>query len=56
MDLVIVDGRTRGIICRNLITGKLERYSAHAVVLATGDYGNIACLNREYMWAALTAD
>ena len=40
VDLVLVDGRARGIIARNLITGKLERFSAHAVVIATGGYGN----------------
>ena len=41
MDLVIKDGRARGIIVRNLVTGDLERYAAHAVVLATGGYGNL---------------
>ena len=41
MDLVVVDGRARGIIVRNLVTGDLERYAAHAVVLASGGYGNI---------------
>ena len=40
VDLVLIDGRARGIIARNLITGKLERFSAHAVVIATGGYGN----------------
>ena len=40
VDLVVIDGRARGIIARNLITGKLERFSAHAVVIATGGYGN----------------
>ena len=40
MDLVIIDGRARGIIARNLVTGKLERFAAHAVVIATGGYGN----------------
>ncbi|MFC1522755.1 fumarate reductase/succinate dehydrogenase flavoprotein subunit [Elusimicrobiota bacterium] len=40
LELVIVDGKARGIICRNLITGKLERYAAHAVLLATGGYSN----------------
>ncbi len=40
IDLVIIDGRARGIIARNLITGKLERFAAHAVVIATGGYGN----------------
>lgn len=40
LDLVIVDGRARGIIARDLVTGKLKRYAAHAVVIATGGYGN----------------
>src|SRR6187399_1845541 len=40
LDLVKVDGKARGIIARNLITGELERHSAHAVVIATGGYGN----------------
>ncbi|MDO5035676.1 MAG: fumarate reductase/succinate dehydrogenase flavoprotein subunit [Porphyromonas sp.] len=40
VDLVMIDGRARGIIARNLVTGKLERFSAHAVVIATGGYGN----------------
>ncbi|MRR20602.1 fumarate reductase/succinate dehydrogenase flavoprotein subunit [bacterium] len=39
LDLVIIDGKARGIIARNLITGEIERHSAHAVVLATGGYG-----------------
>jgi succinate dehydrogenase / fumarate reductase flavoprotein subunit len=41
LDLVVIDGKARGIITRNLITGKIERHSAHAVVLATGGYGTI---------------
>jgi succinate dehydrogenase / fumarate reductase flavoprotein subunit len=41
LDLVIIDGKARGIIARNLITGETERHSAHAVVLATGGYGTI---------------
>ena len=40
VDLVLVEGRARGIIARNLVTGKLERFAAHAVVIATGGYGN----------------
>ncbi|MBI5916932.1 MAG: fumarate reductase/succinate dehydrogenase flavoprotein subunit [Bacteroidetes bacterium] len=40
LDIVLVDGKARGIIARNLVTGKLERFAAHAVVLATGGYGN----------------
>lgn len=41
MNIVVVDGRARGIITRNLVTGELERHSAHAVILATGGYGTI---------------
>ena len=40
LDLVIIDGRARGIIARNLTTGAIERFAAHAVVIATGGYGN----------------
>ena len=49
MDLVIVDGRARGIIVRNLVTGELERYSAHTVVIATGGYGNVFFLSTNAM-------
>ncbi|UBM63311.1 fumarate reductase/succinate dehydrogenase flavoprotein subunit [Candidatus Sulfidibacterium hydrothermale] len=50
LDLVIMkDGRARGIIVRNLFTGKLERYSAHAVLLATGGYGNLYFLSTNAM-------
>ncbi len=45
LDLVVIDGKARGIIVRNLITGAVERYSAHAVVLATGGYGTIYYLS-----------
>jgi succinate dehydrogenase / fumarate reductase flavoprotein subunit len=41
LDLVIIDGKARGIIARNLITGEIERHGAHAVVLATGGYGTV---------------
>ena len=41
MDLVLVNGKARGIITRNLVNGKLERHSAHAVVIASGGYGNV---------------
>ncbi len=40
LDLVLVDGKARGIVVRNVITGEIERYAGHAVVLATGGYGN----------------
>ena len=49
MDLVVVDGRARGIIVRNLVTGELERYAAHAVVLCSGGYGNIYYLSTNAM-------
>lgn len=45
LDLVLIDGKARGIITRNLITGKIERHGAHAVVLATGGYGTIYYLS-----------
>lgn len=41
LDVVVIDGRARGIITRNLVTGEIERHAAHAVVLATGGYGTI---------------
>ena len=49
MDLVIVDGKARGIIARNLVTGELEKFAAHAVVLATGGYGNVFYLSTNAM-------
>ena len=49
MDLVVIDGRARGIIVRNLVTGDLERYAAHAVVLGTGGYGNLYYLSTNAM-------
>ncbi len=49
LDLVIVDGRARGIIARNLETGDIERHAAHAVVLATGGYGNVFFLSTNAM-------
>ena len=48
-DVVIVDGRARGIIAKNLVTGKLERFAAHAVVIATGGYGNTYFLSTNAM-------
>jgi succinate dehydrogenase / fumarate reductase, flavoprotein subunit len=45
LEIVKVDGKARGIICRNLVTGEIERHSAHAVVLATGGYGTIYFLS-----------
>lgn len=49
VDVVIVDGRARGIIARNLVTGELERFSAHAVVIGTGGYGNAFFLSTNAM-------
>ena len=49
LDLVIIDGRARGIIARNLVTGKVERFAAHAVVIATGGYGNAYFLSTNAM-------
>ena len=48
-DIVMIDGRARGIIAKNLVTGKLERFAAHAVVLATGGYGNTYFLSTNAM-------
>ncbi len=49
MDLVMVDGRARGVIMRNLVTGELERYFGHAVVIATGGYSNVFFLSTNAM-------
>jgi len=49
LDLVKVDGKARGIIARNLVTGEIERHSAHAVVLASGGYGNVFFLSTNAM-------
>ena len=49
LDVVLIDGRARGIITRNLITGKIERYAAHAVVVATGGYVNTFFLSTNAM-------
>ncbi len=49
LDLVIIDGRARGIIARNLVTGQLERFAAHAVVIGTGGYGNTYFLSTNAM-------
>jgi succinate dehydrogenase / fumarate reductase, flavoprotein subunit len=54
-DLVMIDGKARGIIARDVITGKLERYSAHAVVLASGGYGNVFFLSTMAMGANASA-
>ena len=49
LDLVIIDGRARGIIARNLVTGEIEKFAAHAVVIATGGYGNVYFLSTNAM-------
>ncbi len=55
MDVVMVDGKARGIIARNLLTGKLERHAAHCVVLATGGYGNVFYLSTNAMGCNVSA-
>ena len=55
VDLVVVDGKARGIIARNLVTGELERHSAHAVVIASGGYGNVFYLSTNAMGSNVTA-
>jgi len=55
VDLVIIEGRARGIIARNLITGELERFAAHAVVLASGGYGNVFFLSTNAMGSNTSA-
>ena len=55
MDVVTIDGKARGIIARNLITGEIERHSAHAVVLASGGYGNVFFLSTNAMGSNCTA-
>ncbi len=55
LDLVKVDGKARGIIARNLLTGELERHSAHCVILATGGYGNVFYLSTNAMTCNVTA-
>ena len=54
-DVVIIDGRARGIIAKNLVTGKLERFAAHAVIIATGGYGNAYFLSTNAMGCNCTA-
>lgn len=55
LDVVVVDGKARGIITRNLITGEVERHSAHAVVIASGGYGNVYFLSTNAMGSNATA-
>ena len=55
LDLVVVNGRARGIVVRNLVNGQLERHDAHAVVLCTGGYGNVFFLSTNAMASNVTA-
>ena len=55
LDLVLIDGKARGIIARNLVTGEIERHSAHAVVIASGGYGNLFFLSTYCMGANVMA-
>ena len=55
LDIVKVDGKARGIIARNLVTGEIERHSAHAVVIASGGYGNVFFLSTNAMGSNATA-
>lgn len=56
LELVMIDGKARGIIARDLVTGKLERHFGHAVVLATGGYGNVFYLSTNAMGCNVTAN
>lgn len=55
LDVVVINGKARGIIARNLVTGAIERHSAHAVVLCTGGYGNVFFLSTNAMGSNVTA-
>jgi succinate dehydrogenase / fumarate reductase flavoprotein subunit len=55
LDVVMIDGKCRGIICRNLITGELERHFGHAVLLCSGGYGNVFYLSTNAMGSNVTA-
>lgn len=55
LDIVMIDGKARGIIARDLITGKLERHFGHAVLLCTGGYGNVFYLSTNAMGSNVTA-
>ncbi|MFT6278133.1 MAG: succinate dehydrogenase / fumarate reductase flavoprotein subunit, partial [Flavobacteriales bacterium] len=55
MEVVKVDGKARGIIARNLVTGEVEKHSAHAVVLCTGGYGNVFFLSTNAMGSNVSA-
>ncbi len=55
LDVVVVDGKARGIVTRNLVTGKIESHSAHAVLLCTGGYGNVFYLSTNAKGSNVTA-
>jgi succinate dehydrogenase / fumarate reductase flavoprotein subunit len=55
LDVVVIDGYAKGIVCRNLLTGEIEKYSAHAVCLATGGYSNVYFLSTNAMNCNVTA-
>lgn len=55
LELVVIDGKARGIIARNLVTGKLERYFGHAVLICSGGYGNVFYLSTNAMGSNATA-
>src|SRR6201992_3400144 len=55
LDIVLIEGKTRGIIARNLVTGELERHFGHAVLLASGGYGNVFYLSTNAMGSNVTA-
>ena len=55
LDIVVIEGKARGIIARNLVTGKIERFAAHAVVVATGGYGNTFFLSTNAMGSNASA-
>ncbi len=55
LDLVVIDGKARGIIARNLVTGKIERHFAHAVLICSGGYGNVFFLSTNAMGSNATA-
>ncbi len=55
LDIVMIDGKARGIICRNLVTGELDRHFGHAVLLCSGGYGNVFYLSTNAMGSNVTA-
>ncbi len=55
LEIVIIDGKARGIICRNLITGELERFFGHSVLICSGGYGNVFYLSTNAMGCNVTA-